>query len=534
MLKLRLIHNHTSTGCLSPKGLAAFICSAALFSASWSAVAQDEAEAGGTEAEEIRTDSPSDGEEDGRENAGRLDEMRRALEDLKKKSEAQEAVNKRQSEEIAALRRASDERLSGLEDNLLDGEIDSSSDTLNVYGFFQLRFVKLFLDDDSMLQSYLPAHSSFNTDFNLYFSSRLTDSLRFLAELAFYFSPHGEIESFEVDGVPGTEFKRIDTSVAEPIHTNNERTAYYYGSFSIERVHLTYSPNDTFNILLGRYLTPYGIWNIDHGAPVVLSIYVPYMQLSRVVPLSQTGVQIFGRLFPSEQVYFDYAVTLSNGRGPTESVIDLNENKGLGLRLQLTLNLKDLHVSLGTYGYYDKVTVDKKVIGLKGLSPGGDDKDSDLWVESKDVEVYREYILASNFKVEYLGLLLQVEYVISYTDYEVPGLLEPTQLAVKGQNPMEVLYTPNYIAQGGYAMLGYTLPLEELLGAVKVTPYVRYETFSTNDTVPMGDMSLILGGVNVRPTAYLVLKAEYTYIDVVESLTGSDVHAIYFQTAVSF
>lgn len=468
------------------------------------------------------------------EPAGDLEAVMRRIEELEKKIASQDQAHNEQSEELAALKEAHEKHVLGLDEEILEVQGDSLKRYMNIYGFFQMNFVKTWFEKDSMLGAYALENSSFNSNFNLFFSSQMTETLSFLGELAFFFSPHGEIKSFEVSGASGTVFERIDARVADPINPSSTGISFFDGGLSIERIHLTYSPKDWLNILVGRFLTPYGIWNIDHCAPLFLTAHLPYLQINRLVPLSQTGLQIYGKFFPWERVYFDYALTLSNGQGPTESVFDLNENKGLGARLHLKLDFEKLTISGGTYAYHDKVTTDKKVIGFKGISPGSDQKEKFLWMEREEVEVYKQYVLASDLKLEFFGILLQAEYVFKYTQYEVPLLLEAQRLAMKGQNPLDVLYSPDFISRAAYVLLAYRLPLSKILGPVQVTPYFMFESSIVNDTLPMGDSLVFSGGLNVRPSPYVVLKAEYTYVALDELISALGVHFMYLQTAVSF
>ena len=89
------------------------------------------------------------------------------------------------------------------------------------------------------------------------------------------------------------------------------------------------------------------------------------------IPSAQTGVQLFGRFFPYENTYLDYALTASNNRGPAESVYDLSDNKAFGLRLKGSYEGKDLSTSLGGYLYYGtvkdiKVSVLSEIAGIAG------------------------------------------------------------------------------------------------------------------------------------------------------------------------
>jgi hypothetical protein len=111
---------------------------------------------------------------------------------------------------------------------------------------------------------------------------------------------------------------------------------------------------------------------------------------------------------------------------------------------------------------------------------------------------YNERSLAADLKWELAGLLLQTEVIMNDVVYDE-------------QRPVDTLvlegppgFLPDHRKYGGYALAGYRFELAGLM------PFIGGEFYETG--APSGvDSAAVFGGLNVRPTARVVLKAQYTY-----------------------
>jgi hypothetical protein len=491
------------------------------------------------------------------ESDGLAAQMKRINERMEK-LENENKIQKQKLEEFEnAAQAAKEEELEEFDSAVEEYDVDS---LFSVYGFFDLTFYKGFTDPkNSIVDAYLPNKSTFLiNNINLYFHSKMTHSLEALLELRFSFLPHGLTEDYEVVGKLGdtefrstaegsdcepsdtvvcsgrnlTKYERVDNTVLNPV----TREYYVLGGVNVERVHLTYSPVDWFKIIAGRYLTPYGIWNIDHGSPELIPVRIPYMQANRMVPLSQTGLQVFGRFFPATTVFFDYAVTLSNGRGPIEQVLDLDENKGVGLRLHLTYKKKQFKIEAGGYGYYGKYTDSKKVVVTETVpyygSPG--EYESPVSARVPVTESYKEYVGTADFLLEVYGVKLQAEYIFRYVNFIEPGALQIDDRLTGQGDIFNDLYQADFHGNGVFALLAWELPLSAWLGEVKLTPYFMYEHGDPEDTRPVKTNDFFQLGLNVKPSSFVTLKAEYTYVKPDEKATIKNSQYIFAQMAVAF
>jgi hypothetical protein len=422
------------------------------------------------------------------------------------------------------------------------GEDLDTTVPLAVYGFFDLSYMHLISAKDTPSALIMPIEPTFiMSSINLYFLSQMTDTLSAILELRFAYLPHGQQAGFETAIYLGDtevahegEYATISTRVIDPFTTQY----FMQGGVTIERVHLTYSPFDWLQVIAGRFLTPYGIWNIDHGSPVVLPVRIPYMQIREMIPLNQTGLQIFGRLFPTDRWSFDYAVTLSNGRGPMEQVYDLDKNKGVGLRLHFAYAGDKVALAFGGYGYYGTSTDTKKIVTLQmdtDLTMDEENYSRPLRVETETVDVFDEYIASADFLIEFFGVRIQSEYIWRYVDYQKSGIIGPADIAQKGGSPLETYYWSSYIGNGVYVLLAYELPLEKWITPVRITPYFMFEYGDPSDSMSQMSFKTFLFGLNIKPSPYVVLKAEYSYaIPKTEMAYGENTQSFSAQMAVSF
>ncbi|MCP4602907.1 MAG: hypothetical protein GY847_20720 [Proteobacteria bacterium] len=466
-------------------------------------------------------------------------EHKKKIQELKTQDAEQGAKHKKELEELQA-----ETEEAAFQASMTEGELDIEDETgqrFRMFGFFDLSFGRFFYDEDSPLSLYgLESNwTFFMSNFNLYIQSYMTETLSMLGELRFSFMPHGSDEDYEYEGIPseglpsqgiyGNEYTRTTTRAMDP----GSSFAYYPGSVTIERIHLTYTPLDWFNIIAGRYPTPFGIWNVDHGSPVVLPIRLPWFMLRAMVPPSQLGAQIYGRLFPTDQLFFDYAFTVSNGQVSSfDAVQDFDDNKAVGLRLKLSYQGDKVSIAGGAYGFYGKNTETKKIVHIVGLSEKAT-QDKPLQVEIRDDQVYDIYVLSTDLLIEAFGFRLQSEYIWRYEKRSVTRPIPSNFALLHGASPFQTILEPNVYGNDVYFILAYELPLEEWL-ATRITPYFMWEFGEPRDLLKYRNVTQYIGGINIKPSPFVTLKLEgligVFHLDVY----GSHFRAVLTQMAVSF
>ena len=200
------------------------------------------------------------------------------------------------SEEATALAAASSDSFSSE-----DAVETEQQHRLDLYGFADLTYTRLLIPkSDPWNRFYFPSNSFAVGNFNLYLSSNLGDSWRALGEVRFMYLPNGATTADANTG----DVKRTDTTVLdyagfeEPIH---------WGAIRIERIWVEHEFSTLFKLQVGAFLTPYGIWNVDHGTPAIIGIRAPFAVADELFPAHQTGLQLYGNAF------FDKEFPLSDG-----------------------------------------------------------------------------------------------------------------------------------------------------------------------------------------------------------------------------
>ena len=90
------------------------------------------------------------------------------------------------------------------------------------------------------------------------------------------------------------EFERVSTASQDYAEAPRELN---WASLEIERAWAEYGINDWLVLRAGLWLTPYGIWNVDHGSPVIIPVLRPYVIGEQVIPERQVGVQAYGSTY---------------------------------------------------------------------------------------------------------------------------------------------------------------------------------------------------------------------------------------------
>lgn len=277
---------------------------------------------------------------------------------------------------------------------------------------------------------------------------------------------------------------------------------------NISRAYVDLHITDPFKLRVGKFITPAGIWNVDHGSPVVLTVRQPIQTTTTpIFPEAQTGAMGFGNL-PLGDHDLNYSGYITGGRidgastalasqngAALDNIWDLAYGGHLGLKLDV---LKS--VALGA-SYYNgprrsKYQVTEVTQAIEDLQNG---KLVDADVKDVYTKKEREYAVGGDLKVEISNLLVQGE--VNY-----------------GHNENE-LADGSVSTLGWYGLVAWTQPVNDV---VAVTPYAMYESVTSSDegvgasgSFKAGGLegfATIVGGVNLTLFSNLHLKTEYTYL----------------------
>ncbi|HEX2877093.1 MAG TPA: hypothetical protein VHP33_37840 [Polyangiaceae bacterium] len=362
----------------------------------------------------------------------------------------------------------------GAADSLING------DALKIYGFGDVGYRHMMVPKDSPWLVYLNRHPSmFVGHLNMYFDSQLAERWRALAEVRFTYMPQGGWRTGN-DGI----VRHVDSRQADYTDFTRDRPI---NGVIIERAFIEYSAFSWLSVQAGQFLTPYGIWNVDHGSPVIIGVSPPYMVGARLLPDSQVGLLGYGRVSLVDDLELSYALGASNGRTDLIAYEDLDDNKAITARLALTYRgLGEL--TLGSTFYAGTTTDNTRDIYFEGSSPKSSES---IFYQVQE----RSYAFDLRWTKD--DLHVQAEAVVNDRKFTAKG--RPTQ-----NGGLE----PDRRNAGGYALVGYRTPL------FGVMPYVKGEYSPDPALQGLGvdqNVALFTGGLNFRPVPRVVFKAEYTY-----------------------
>lgn len=406
--------------------------------------------------------------------------LEKRIEELSARLEAQER-------ELAAQRAEIEGRGSGNQGDDLDallrqvGEVDAATyaapEPLSLYGFADFGFNQIFTRADNSLLATLPTtRSSFVVgNINLFLDAHPMKNVRSLVELRFTNLPHGDERSL-------APYVRQDTRAVD-ITDPAGRRRVVVGSVILERAYAQYSPTDEFQLLVGQWFTPFGIWNVDHANPTLISLLLPIAQVDQFFPDRLVGLQAQGTFHLKDGVDFGYHVHLSNGR--TESLMDFTAQKAVGGRVHLSAPAAKTPWKVGLSGYTGELN--DRVKTIESLTP--------LSIKEDFFMRGRESAGGADASLDVGPLRLRSEGVVRRLTYE------------EGKRPDRGggLYAPDRYAWDAYALAAYRLPW---LG---LEPYawfeVMHEPNSFGDTVYVPS-----AGLNIHFSPAVLLKSQFAHV----------------------
>jgi hypothetical protein len=372
----------------------------------------------------------------------------------------------------------------------LGADAAMSPSKLSIYGFMDFGFNKFYTTDKSSLLTLFPSEAGTFVlgNVNLFFDAQPYDKWRSLFEVRFTNLPHGYERSLATP--LGGQYVRDDSEISD-FTSPSIRGTVIPGSIIIERAQTEYAVSDSFKLMAGYFFTPFGIWNVDHGTPTLISLLLPSFQADDYLPSHQLGVQAFGSFYtPSWE--FGYHAYVANNRTPSQ--VDFANNKSFGGRLFASSTGSAIKTKIGVSGYYGhSLDIERKV---QSYQP---------YVVATDVTISgTEKMVGADLSVDAGPLRLRTEGLLRRIDYE-PGK--------RGGNP-DSWYS------NGYVLAAYQLPW------AGIEPFAYFEAIHFVSS--LGDTVLLpSAGVNVHFNPNVQLKTQvgralfYDYVTK-ESRTPSD------------
>ncbi len=348
-------------------------------------------------------------------------------------------------------------------------ELDSTA--LRLYGFADMNHIVPLWSDESLFSSLLERaeNSFFVGNLNIYLVKPISPTLRSMVEVRLLFAPNGADHGGDLDTVR-TRYEDV----------NDFANQHDWGGIQIQRAWVEKDLASYASLRAGYFLTPYGIWNVDHGSPTIIGVRKPYIVGQELFPEFQAGLMLHGHV-PIGERRLGYAAYVSNGRGPFQATRDLDEEKAAGGRLSFEGH------GFGTWR-----------IGVSGLIDHITDRDD---IDSEGFESVQvitlqadERSFAVDLSWDYRRALFRAEAI--YNERVFDGAR--TRF---GDGQLD----PDYRRGGGYAQIGYRLPWRQ------VTPYYLFEAYKWGDDPNLDRLTAHSVGINWRPDPELTIKAEYAY-----------------------
>jgi len=368
---------------------------------------------------------------------------------------------------------------------------------LRIYGFMDFGMDKMFGGKSSGAAVVRPTTS--NTfvfgNLNLYIDANPVENLRCLTEIRLTMAPHGE--ELQLGPPIGTSYQRQDTTTFDYASPSSQAQLRLGGLF-IERAYSEYEFSKAFKLLAGLYLNPFGIWNLDHGSPTLISLMLPTFISAQMVPTRLLGVHAYGSQFIGN-AEIGYAFHISNGRTPTD--FDFTEDKALGARVYWAQEGDFGRFVLGASGYWGTYNDQQRALDLSS---------STVRIGLLETVAYTEEVAGLDAALDVGGLRVRSEGVLRWVQYE-DGKAERSLATGGGER-----FLPNRVEFSGYILAAYRTPF-------RIEPYLQAELmYNKSATLPRwagfnafsspNVAALYLSvGINIELTTHTQLKTQLVW-----------------------
>lgn len=259
--------------------------------------------------------------------------------------------------------------------------------------------------------------------------------------------------------------------------------------------------NDRFNLRMGKFITPAGVWNVDHASPVILAVRQPIQTTTvPIFPESQMGLMGYGNV-PLGDQDLNYCGYVTSGRiDGSSTLLDANEGAALNSLGDLAygghLGLKlDLLKSIQLGASYFNGAVNQKYSATELRFELADlltESPTSMGVNDHYLAKQREWAVGGDAKIEVSNLLLQGE--VNYRHRE------------------DELSDGSSDVTGWYSLAAWSQPVN---ASISITPYAMFERVALDFSGTAKNTSGLKGfhnislGVNAAFFTNYHLKMEY-------------------------
>ena len=391
----------------------------------------------------------------------------------------------------------------------------SAQSNFSMYGFMDAEFQKrLNIKENNVLlqESFISERPQlFLGNVNLYLDFTPNEMTRALVELGVNSADYDEAATldgylgtvkFESTGDPAVDglTQMLEGQVnptAGTTRVSEGRDKKEYGGISIERAWVDLSFMENMTLKVGKFITPAGIWNVDHGSPIITTVSQPNQtDFFPIFPISQTGLMLYGQEYLGDHELVWNAYT-STGRSGDDNYIEEFNDLGAGYKLSFLMDVLD-GIRLGTSGYGGTIKSSDEVFHINYnftaedagalataygtvLAQGGTEEQaqgavklafqelmgsatpdpSNFSYPVNVVERAHEFVWGLEAKVEVEGLTLQGEFNTRKITNDV-------------DNEAATTY------QAFYGLLSYSIPVSD---NISITPYTMFEQITWEDPV---------------------------------------------------
>lgn len=388
----------------------------------------------------------------------------------------QERINAEQKQELEAMKAQAEQ--AAADADAMPEASESSLPLFRLYGFADVGLQRNWggFFDTGLAQS--DALNFVLGNVNVYFDATPLEHFRMLTEVRFMTLPNGAENSDSING----DIQRQNTSIFDPTSSTGGFLSISWGAILLERAQMEWNPSDWINVRVGYFLTPVGIWNIDHGSPTRIMLRPPVFISVNMIPERQTGIELHGRvhLMPWELGYSAY---VSNGR--TFGTVDYSDDKAVGGRLILKTR-RPFPMQFGGSVYYGSSQDYLKEVGVSAAGVAA-------LVRRETVSLH-ELIGALDVSLDLDALRVRGELIVRRLVYD--------------EGKREVRFgipAASQVQSAAYLMLAYQLPwlgLEPLVQA----EYMRQPQIQFGENIVAGS-----AGFNVYFNSALTFRFQYTY-----------------------